>query len=229
MNTFPNEKQKAGSKTCGPSCLQNIYTHFNKKTTLKKILKDLSVTVDDPTHVPQLARHVKDIGLDVRIISSCTYNISPDWKSKSEKEIAELLKKWVVHNHKNKWIKDVLYLLFYLQEGGKLEIVDLSTKIIDKELDKGNVVLSCLEESWLWEKRKIYGTTKYDSIKGRPTGHFVIVYDKKGDEYLISDPFPTGLKEKEGLYKVSKDKLLISTVVWGAQILSISNRKVDGQ
>jgi hypothetical protein len=222
--TFPNTKQKVGSKTCGPSCLLNIYQHFGRKTSLATILKELGVKNDESTHLPQLARHLNRNRLKTVILSSCAHNISPNWATKNKKEVIELLKKWVTHNSKDKWLADALHLLFYLQEGGEVKLVDLTTKVIDGHLAKSDVVLSCLEESWLWGKRKISGTAKFDNIRGHTEGHFVVVYDRRGSDYLVSDPFPTGLKGKEGLYAVDKEKLLVSTLIWGAQVLAIKGK-----
>ncbi len=111
--------------------------------------------------------------------------------------------------------------MFYLQEGGKLRIVDLSTNIIDEYLNKGYIIITCVEESWLWQKRKVEGRSKYDDIKGHARGHFVVLYEKENNEYLISDPYPTKIKNREGLYKVSKQKLLVATLVWNRAFIAV--------
>lgn len=220
-DTFPNEQQKVKSMSCGPNCLLNVYKKLGIDTDLEKILKQLEVTESDATHVPQLARHVNNLGLENIILSSCTHTVSADWKDKSGKEIIELLKKWTSHNHKNSWLRDALFLQYYLQEGGELKILDLTTKIFDEYLNDGYYLINCVEESWLWGKRKIKGEQNYDSTKGLVTGHFVVVYGKEDDKYLISDPYPTNIKNRDGLYKVSKDKLLVSTLIWDPQVLAI--------
>src|SRR3990167_3580959 len=220
MNTFPNTKQIVGSKACGPVCLLNIYTHLQIPLPLETILKELNMTEIDTAYLPQLARHCNARKLNTVILSSNPHTISPTWKQKTKKEIINSLKEWVTYNNDG-WLKTCLFMLFYLQEGGNIKIVDLSTDIIDTYLDQGYTLLSCLEESWLWEKRKVEGKTEYDDIKGYTRGHFVVIYGKEGNNYLISDPYPTKIEGREGLYKVSKQKLLIATLVWNQEILAV--------
>jgi len=221
MDTFPNTKQIVGSKTCGPVSLLNIYTHLHIPLTLEAILKELNITDLDSTYLSQLARNCNSHGLNTIILSSNPHTVSPAWKNKSKEEMIILLKEWVTHNNKDGWLKACLFLLFYLQEGGSIKIIDLSTQVIDEYLDQGHTLLCCLEESWLWEKRKIEGKSEYDDIKGHTRGHFVVVYGKQGEDYLISDPYPTKIEGKEGLYKVSKQKLLVSILVWNSEVLVV--------
>jgi len=225
MNTFPNTKQIIGTNTCGPVCLLNIYTHFQIPLSLDVILKELNVTNTDLTHLPQLARNCLTHTLETVILSSNTQAISSSWDVKTKEEIITILKAWVSHNTYDNWAKEVLFLLFYLQEGGNLKILDLSTSILDEYLDKGYVLLSCLEESWLWGKRKIEGKSEYDDVKGHTRGHFVVVYGKEDNNYLISDPYPTGIEGRDGLYKIDKQKLLVSTLVWDHEFLAVKKAK----
>lgn len=73
----------------------------------------------------------------------------------------------------------------------------------------------------MWGKRKIEDSTVFDDVLGSPRGHFVVVYGMEGDDYQISDPYPTGLEGRNGLYSVSKDKVLVSMLLWGQQIIAI--------
>lgn len=221
IKPFPNTKQTVESCACGPICLLNIYEYYKKDISLNKILKDLNIELKEQTHCAQLARHLNNNKLKTTIYSSCAGNISPDWKGKTQEEIVELLKRWVTYNYRNSWLKDALYLLFYLQEGGNIKIVDLSKEIIDKCLEEKHLILTSLDDSWLWGKRKINQQAKYDSIKGYANGHSIVIYGKTKDKYLISDSYPTEIEGKDGLYSVNKDKLLVSILLWSGQIVCV--------
>jgi len=52
-------------------------------------------------------------------------------------------------------------------------------------------------------------------------GHFVGVYGKENDSYLISDPYPTKIKDRDGLYKINKQKLLVATLVWNRSLVAV--------
>jgi len=221
MTTFPNIQQEVGSATCGPNCLLNIYESLGIKTDLKQILKDLNITSKEYTYIPQLARHLNDKKLSTIILSSNPNVVSPTWENLGSLEIMEKLKKWLVYNKKDNWFFENLLLYFYLQEGGDIKILDLSTNIIDDYLDKGYSLISCLNESWIWQQRKIKDIVKYDDIKGKGMGHFVVVYGKENDSYLISDPYPTKIKDRDGLYKINKQKLLVATLVWNRSLVAV--------
>jgi len=229
MTTFPNKMQKIGSSTCGPLCLLNIYNHLGVETTLEKILKDLKINDSKATYITQLSGHVQKMGLKAVLLMSNPFIISPEWKDLPRKNIIEKLGKWLVYSKSLKSksdtqvrsLKNAEYLVSYLKNGGDLRIVDLTTKLMDDFLDRRYILLSCLEQSWLWEKRKIKNKAEFDDIKGQARGHFVVVYGQSGSDYKVSDPYPTGLPGKEGLYEINKDKFLVSSLFWNSSILAI--------
>lgn len=222
--TFTNIQQKSDSKTCGPNCLLNIYSYLGITTNLESILEDLRISDKDTTHLPQLARHLHKNKLETIILSSNPHNISPAWKDLPKEELISQLKEWIVHHNDSIWLRDAIFLLYYLQEGGQIKIVQLSTELIDHYIHQDYLIVSCLEESWLWEKRKVSGEVKFDDIKGNARGHFVVIYNQSDQTYQVSDPYPTEISNKDGLYSVDKQQLLISTLVWGAQIIAVRKK-----
>lgn len=225
---FPNIKQKVTSNTCGPSCLEAIYRHYGKDRGLEGILEDLHITKEESTYGPQLARHLNNNGFKTCICSSDPNVVSPEWRNASVDSIIEDLKGWIIYHFDKKvdkiWIKKALFLLFYLQEGGNLQVNDVTRSFLDKSLQEGNIILACVAESWIWKKRKISKVAKYDNIKGKVHGHFVVVYEQEDEKYLISDPYPTNIQDKEGLYKVDKDTLITSILTWSSEILIIKDK-----
>lgn len=225
MNNFPNSKQRPGSHTCGPSNLENIYCRLGIDIKLEEILNEIGVDSMTDTHVPQLGSHLISKGVETKILSSCTYNMAPEMWGKSREVMIEYLEKWTKEELTGPlgeiWEKDSEYLLDYLKNGGEVGLVDMTTKIFDDYLSKGYLILTCLESSWIWGERKIPNEEVFDPVKGRYIGHFVTVYGQEGDDYLVSDPYPTGIENREGLYKISKNKLLVATLIWGAQALVI--------
>ncbi|PIS17750.1 hypothetical protein COU93_02360 [Candidatus Shapirobacteria bacterium CG10_big_fil_rev_8_21_14_0_10_36_6] len=224
---YPHTKQAVDSFSCGPSCIKNIFESYGIKTDLVEILKEIGVSDKDSTHVPQIGRYLHNKGFYVELLSSCPNNYSPDWGDKPREEVIELLKQWVTTNITDIWIKDAIFLLFYLMDGGVVKQLDLSTHILDEYLGKGYQILACIDETWIWGKRKMSGVAQYDSIKGHTNGHYVVIYDSDGNDYLISDPYPTGITGKEGLYRVNKDKMLVSILTWAKQLLVVKPNNSD--
>ncbi len=222
--SFPNKQQAANSNSCGPVCVQNIYEHFGMIKTLQQINADLNITPETVTFMSQLARTLHFHGLQTRIHTCNPHYLTYEWKNLNEGQLIEKIKKWITHVRGHNWMTDCIQFLFYLQEGGKVTIENVSATLIDSILEKGNVVLCCVEDSWLWEKRKIVGSQDFDDIKGQGTGHFITVYGSEGNEYLLSDPYPTNLKGKNGLYKTSKEHLLTCILMFNPQVLEIGKK-----
>ncbi|OGG30705.1 hypothetical protein A2973_05385 [Candidatus Gottesmanbacteria bacterium RIFCSPLOWO2_01_FULL_49_10] len=218
---FPNHSQLAQTYSCGPICLQNVYEHFGLDVSLDDILTSLRVTENDTTYLSQLAKDVVSRGLDSVIITSYAVSVSPDWEGKSAQEVLSRLDEWAKSNPRDKFIIDATYLRDYLRAGGRVVVTDLSTTLIDTFLGDGYKAVVCLEESWLWGRRKRDKVAQFDDIYGSARGHIVVVFDSTDTEYIVSDPYPTGLSGREGIYPVPKDKLFISMAMWNAEVLMI--------
>lgn len=216
---LPNVKQDVGTSVCGPVCLLNIYSYFGIKTTLDKILSDLKTDKNQVTYTPQLAQHLLKNNFQTVIVNSNPRSTTLEWRDLPTETVIEKLKQWIENNTESEWLKLNLFLLFYLQEGGKMKTGNLSTKIIDNYLKEGYVILTAVEQSWLWGKRKLKGKVKFDDIKGVIAGHMVTIFKEERDNYILSDPYPTGLKES-GVYEINKDQLLTAILTWSAQILA---------
>lgn len=221
---FPNYQQSADSNACGPFCLLNIYKYFGNDKGIDDIYRDLNVTPAEMTYLSQLARSLNNNGYKTTIVSCVPYYLSYAWNKLTKPELIDRLKLWLTHNVTNGWKHDCLQTLFYLQEGGTILIEDINSQIIDEELEKGRVIVCCVIDSWLWEDKKLPQKTTFDDIKGSGGGHFVVVYGKTQDSYLISDPYPTNKPSKHGLYETKKDHLLTCVLMNNPQILSIKKK-----
>lgn len=222
---FPNHQQMAGSKVCGPICLQNIYERLGKKISLKEILEDLRLTDQDSTYLPQLARHLLKHKVNIKLISANSYVFAPEWKTAKKEHIIAELKEWIVRNvyidFYRDWIQSALHNLYYLEDGGELEIKNITKEDLDQALYEKKIVLATFEETHLWQRRKIKDIQKYDAVRGNANGHFVVIFDQDDDHYLVSDPYPTKLKDREGIYKVAKNDVISGIYLRGANYLII--------
>lgn len=224
MTNFPNNFQKIATKACGPISLCNIYTHFNISKTVEDIYQEMEVTSADATYLSQLATNCVKNGLETNLISSNPNILSPDWNDLPINDLLARLKKWIALNVADSWARSAIYLSYYVEEGGKISIANINKENIDKYLEEGRVILVCVNDSWLWGKRKLDNVAEYDDIKGKGRGHFVVVYGKNIDNYLISDPYPTGIPNRNGLYEISKDTLITATLVWNPEMLVVGKK-----
>jgi hypothetical protein len=185
MLSFPNHQQKVATKSCGPICLQNIYENFAINKNLDDIFKELGVMETEPTFLSQLAINCKENGLNTTLFSSNPYIMAPNWTEVSSSEILINLKKWIVLNTNDPWVKSAIYWTYYLENHGDTLVSNISERLIDKCLDEGKIILTCVNDSWLWGKRKLDNVIEYDDIKGKGRGHFIVIYGKNENKYLI--------------------------------------------
>jgi len=221
---IPIIQQTEDDKTCGPTCMAMIYRFYGKEISRKQILKDLKIEKDETTYTFQLARHFQNSDLKVKGIVSHPDITDFSWRDLSHKELIEKIKEWIPFNIKHRWARSALYYLYFLQEGGTIKITSLNNKIIEKALQNNSLILAPLDESWLWGKRKISGQAKFDDLKGKTTGHFVIICGMDKDKFKIIDPYPTKKEGKEREYWVDKDQVLASILMWSAELLVISEK-----
>ena len=99
--------------------------------------------------------------------------------------------------------------------------------LLKKYLKQSTPILTGLSATYLYgTQREIPSTNKYDSIKGEPVGHFVIIngYDEASNTIYLADPMnPNPLKSQ--YYSVSFDRLInsimLGIVTYDANLLVI--------
>lgn len=223
QKSFPDTKQKVGSQYCGPMCLKNTYDYLGKQKTLKQIFKEMDVDEDTPTYLPQLARNLHSNNIQTTIVSSQSKVINFAWKDSTKAEIIAKLKRCVVRSKRpemiTEWDKETLHTLFYLQEGGDIKIDNITKELVNNYLQKGKIIITCVETSWLWGNRKIKGKAIFNDVLGDQSGHFVVITGIKNDKYIISDPYP--LNAKNEIKEISQDHLIVATLIWDAALIVI--------
>ena len=214
--------QKGDDDCCGPCCLSIVYKIKGKKISLSRIVKDLNLEKKcEPTYSPQLARHLNKNGLITKLIIANFGAISPAWAKENNKKIIENLKDWVVIQPDHNFHLFGLHSLFYLQEGGKIELRPCFLEDLKRMLDNGSILILCVDEVWLWGHRLLSHKSQIDEIRGKTLGHFIVVKGYKGDKFSVLDPYPTKIPERHGSYTVDGKDLLNSSLIWSATIIEV--------
>ena len=118
----------------------------------------------------------------------------------------------------------------FLEAGGKIMWSELDEKLIKAYLKRSIPVLTGLSATYLYgTPREIDATNKYDSIRGVPVGHFVIIngFDESNHFVYIADPMnPNPLKSQ--YYNVTFDRLInsimLGIVTYDANLLIIEKK-----
>jgi hypothetical protein len=164
-----------------------------------------------------------------------TYNLNvfdPSWFSLSQNKMIDNLKKQMRYKFRSKklLVASKAYIKF-IESGGTIQQTELDQHLLKKYLKKSTPVLTGLSATYLYgTQREIPATNKYDSIKGEPVGHFVIIngYEEATNTIYLADPMnPNPLQSQ--YYSVSFDRLInsimLGIVTYDANLLVIEPKK----
>lgn len=218
--------------TCGPTCLHSLYQYYDDSISLKQVIQEVKQLSSGGTLAVMLGDHALKRGYHAHIY---TYNLTvfdPSWFTGSAGQMIDLLKKQRRYKKKKRKLQAAseAYINF-LEAGGKVMQAELNEELILKYLKKSIPVLTGLSATYLYgTPREIPDTNKYDSIKGEPAGHFVVVngYDSKDKSVYLADPLNPN-PQKSQYYKVKINRLinsiLLGIVTYDANLLIIEPKK----
>jgi hypothetical protein len=219
--------------TCGPTCLQALYTYYKDQVPLKNVIKEVKQLKTGGTLAVMLGNHALNRGYRAHIY---TYNLNlfdPTWFKHSSKKIIQFLHEQMEFKNKRRklHVASQAYIKF-LEAGGEVRNVDLDADLIKGYLKKSIPILTGLSATYLYgTPREIPQFDIYDSIKGEPAGHFVVItgYDEEKDSVFISDPMEPNPLGKGQTYAVPFTRLLnsimLGIVTYDANLLVIEPKK----
>lgn len=221
-------KAQPDDTTCGPTCLHALYQYYNDDIGLKQVIQEVKSLKSGGTLAVMLGNHALKRGYKAHIY---TYNLTifdPSWFTLSSYKMAHNLRKQMRYKFKSLRLKEAskAYIKF-LEAGGKILQTELDETLIKKYLKQSIPVLTGLSATYLYgTPREIPSSNKFDSIKGEPVGHFVIIngFDQLTNMVYLADPMnPNPLKSQ--YYSVSFDRLInsimLGIVTYDANLLII--------
>lgn len=223
--------------TCGPTCLQALYNFYGDTIPLKQVIKEVKQLRTGGTLAVMLGNHALKRGYKAHIY---TYNLNvfdPTWFDNSSRKIIQNLKRQMNFKHKRRKLQVAsrAYIKF-LEAGGELRNTELDAALIKKYLKQSTPILTGLSATYLYgTPREIPQFDIYDSIKGEPSGHFVVItaYDEEKDLVYIADPMEPNPLGKGQVYSVSFSRLInsimLGIVTYDANLLVIEPKKTKSK
>ncbi|MGE0587726.1 MAG: C39 family peptidase [Cyclobacteriaceae bacterium] len=221
-------KAQPDEVTCGPTCLHALYQYYEDKIPLKQVIQEVRQIKTGGTLAVMLGDHALQRGYKAHIY---TYNLNvfdPTWFRFKSRKMVELLKKQMRYkNQKRKLLVECDAYIRFLESGGKVFSAELNKDLILGYLQRSIPVLTGLSATYLYgTPREIGDTNKYDSIKGEPAGHFVVIngFDEKSDSVYLADPLNPNPRKSQ-YYNVKFDRLInsimLGIVTYDANLLII--------
>lgn len=218
--------------TCGPTCLQAVYSYFGDSISLNRIVGEICQLGDGGTLAPLLACHALRRGYKAKLFTFDLNTFDPTWFSKTAVSLPDKLRAQMRRKSDPKLhIVSQAYLDF-LALGGKLRFEDLSRALIRRILNRGIPILVGLSSTFLYRQaREIPSTNEDDDIAGLPCGHFVVLngYDQSHKVVSVVDPYADNPLTGEHRYDVPIDRvlcaILLGIVTYDANLLVIEPLK----
>lgn len=219
--------------TCGPTCLHALYQYYKDDISLKEVIRDVKHLRTGGTLAVMLGNHALKRGYRAHIY---TYNLNifdPTWFKHSSRKIVKFLKQQMDFKYKRRKLQvaSSAYIKF-LEAGGKIHNDELDEQLIKGYLKRGVPIVTGLSATYLYgTPREIPQFDIYDSIKGEPAGHFVVItgYDEERNYVSLADPMEPNPLGKGQVYSVNFVRLINSImqgiVTYDANLLVIEPKK----
>jgi len=201
-------------ETCGPACLHAVYGFFGETLPLEQVVNEVTRLGTGGTLAAYLGTHALARGYRATIY---TYNLElfdPTWFTEPELELQTHLREQAKAKKSRRLQAATEAHLEYLEDGGAVRFEELTPDLIRRVLSKGLPIMTGLSATYLYGcAREVYdevGGSSYDSIRGTPTGHFVVVhgYDPSTDSVLVADPYRDNPLAEGHTYRVGIVRLL---------------------
>ena len=219
--------------TCGPTCLQALYNYYGDDILLKEVIQEVKQLKLGGTLAVMLGNHALKRGYKARIY---TYNLTvfdPTWFKHSSKKMIRFLREQMEFKHKRRKLRvaSQAYIKF-LQAGGEVRNVELDETLIKNYLKESIPIVTGLSATYLYgSAREIPQFDIYDSIKGEPAGHFVVItgFDEEKKSVQITDPNEPNPIGQGKVYSVSFARLInsimLGIVTYDANLLIIQPKE----
>jgi hypothetical protein len=216
--------------TCGPTCLHAVYRYWGSDTTLPEVVARTRTLRQGGTFAVFLACDALKRGYAATIYTFNTNVFDPTW-FRPRADIAERLRTQSRLKRDRRLLYATEGYLEFLGLGGKLRLTDLSPPLVRGILRRRHPIITGLSSTFLYRTAREYGSLDTpDDVRGRPSGHFVVIagYDRPRRTLLVADPYGPQPQGDTRDYWIRMDRVfnavLLGIVTHDANLLIISPR-----
>lgn len=228
MLQFPIKRQ-LNETMCGPTCLHAVYEFYGDLVPLETVYNEVQYIDTGGTLAPLLAIHALKRGYQATIYSYNLQVFDPTWFDKDSDFLIDRLQKQMEFKKGKKiQIASSAYLDF-LKLGGVVKFEELRDLVITKYLQKDQPIIAGLSATFLYKSAREFGPNlDYDDLRGKPMGHFVLLYgyDPEKKEVFIADPIIKNPLKEGQLYTLNIDRvmnaILLGILTYDANLIIIT-------
>jgi len=217
-------------ETCGPTCLHAVYGFHGDTVPLEQVIGEVTALHTGGTLGAFLGIHALERGYRATLF---TYNLKlfdPSWFEEEPPRLADRLREQAEHKSDPTLQAATRAYIDFLGLGGRVRFEELGPDLIRGPLMEGLPLMTGLSATYLYDcAREVYseGASRYDSIRGSATGHFVVIhgYDPVSDSVLVADPLHDNPRFRSSSYRVGIMRLLgaimLGVLTYDANILVV--------
>ena len=214
--------------TCGPTCLQAVYAYYGDTVVLGDLIETVPSLLNGGTLAVILGRHALRRGYSAKIYTFNLNVVDPTWFNPLKKDVPKRLLRREESCRSRRQRTAIHAYRKFIEEGGELEMEDLSPKLLLDHLSRKQPILAGLSSTFLYQSsREDPVTNQDDDILGDPAGHFVILsgYDSDSDVATVADPyanpFTPGPYYPVPWYRLASS-ILLGAMTYDANLLVLS-------
>lgn len=223
-------------ETCGPTCLHAVYGFHGDSVPLDRVISEVTPLATGGTLGAYLGLHALERGYRATLY---TYNLGlfdPTWFEEDPPRLAERLREQSEAKADSLLRAPTRAYRDFLLAGGRVRFEELGPDLIREPLMDGLPIMTGLSATYLYDcAREVFseGRSRYDSVRGSATGHFVVVhgYDPVSDSVLVADPLHDNPRFRSSSYRVGLMRLLgaimLGVLTYDANILVVEPREDD--
>lgn len=214
--------------TCGPTCLQAIYSYFGDNVPLGEVINSIDRLHHGGTLAVFLGCDALRRGFRVKLY---TYNLlvfDPTWLEHGEVDIPAKLRAQMEYKKSRRLQQASRGYIEFLKLGGKICFEDLRPGLIRRYLKRNIPILTGLSSTYLYRSMREYGPEDdEDDLRGEPAGHFVVLcgYDRENRLIEVADPLHPNPSFPTNRYSVTAERvinaILLGVLTYDANLLII--------
>jgi hypothetical protein len=178
--------------TCGPTCLHAVYRYYGDTIGLEQVIEEVPALVGGGTLAVELGRHALARGYEAAISTLNLQVFDPSWFGKEPVDLAAKLRAQREVKTHRKLRGAIDAYLDFLRLGGRIEMVEFTSRLLRRILRRETPILAGLSATWLYGSPREFGPDcVYDDVRGEACGHFVVLagYDPVTKTVLVADPY----------------------------------------
>ncbi len=201
--------------SCGPTCLHALYNFYGEDLDLGAVIKDVKQLEFGGTLAVFLGLHALQRGYHAIIYTYNLHIFDPSWFNSNVNLTDALKKQMEFKKDSGVSLSSDAYIRF-IENGGEIRYQEMSSSLIRKYLRRSIPILTGLSSTYLYDStREIPSNNQFDSIRGEPAGHFVVIngYNKEDRKFYVADPLNPNPMAKTQYYKVGFGRLISSILL----------------